>query len=77
MRVRRRPRRSWKFVTLYVERSLPSEYEERFLLRFEGGGCLVPLLTVEGRRGLVGRFAVEEETGRGGGGGMVNTVPGI
>lgn len=36
MRVRRRPRRSWKFVTLYVERSLPSEYEERFLLRFEG-----------------------------------------
>lgn len=33
-----------------------------------GGGCLVPLLTVEGRRGLVGRFAVEEEAGRGGGG---------
>lgn len=51
----------------YVERSLPSEYEERFLLWFEEGKgwMAVPLLTVEGRWGLVGRFAVEEEAGRG------------
>lgn len=35
----------------YVERSLPSEYEERFLLWFEEeeGWMAVPLLTVEGR----------------------------
>lgn len=60
------PRRSWKFVTL-CRTITPQRIWRKISSLVRGGGGVDggSSLTVEGRWGLVGRFAVEEEAGRG------------